>query len=672
MENRNLLDRESSPYLLQHRDNPVHWRPWGQAALDEARDTGKPILLSIGYAACHWCHVMAHESFEDPATAELMNRLFVNIKVDREERPDLDAIYQSALQLLGQQGGWPLTMFLTAAGEPFWGGTYFPDQPRYGMPSFRQLLEGVSSAYERKTGDVSQNVEALRNGLAQMSETAPSDGNIPVDRIDAAAASLLRAVDPVHGGLNGAPKFPQPAIFRFLWRAHLRSGNPEIGQAVTRTLDAMCQGGIYDHLGGGFARYSTDEEWLAPHFEKMLYDNAQLIELLTEAWRKTRNPLYETRIRETIAWIEREMIADGGGFSSTIDADSEGEEGRFYVWSADEIDRLLGPDAEIFKAAYDVTPGGNWEGKTILRRLLDAPPLAADTEAALARQRAILFAEREKRIRPGLDDKVLADWNGMAIAALAEAGAVHGEPGWVDLARNAWDFVTTSMADGDRLAHAHRLGRNTAPGILDDYAQMARAGIGLFEITGEQAYLDRAMQFAKHVEAHFADRENGGYFFTADYSETLITRTKTAMDNAVPSGNGIMMEVLARLFKLTGDASWRERADRLFASFTGDFDRRFIGYPTLLGGYEYLAAGTDIVIVGKDATGIAAFAEAVHRLPFPSPSLFRLGPDGSLPAGHPAEGKGMIDERTTIYICQGSVCSAPVTTLEELVSRHDG
>ena len=672
MENRNLLDGETSPYLLQHRDNPVHWRPWCQAALDEARETGKPILLSVGYAACHWCHVMAHESFEDPATAKVMNELFVNIKVDREERPDLDAIYQSALQLLGQQGGWPLTMFLTADGEPFWGGTYFPDRPRYGMPAFRQLLEGVSSAYERKTGDVEQNVAALRNGLAQMSEAAPSDGNLAIGRIETAAESLLRAIDPVHGGLNGAPKFPQPSIFKFLWRSHLRTGNADIGRAVTRTLDAMCQGGIYDHLGGGFARYSTDEEWLAPHFEKMLYDNAQLIELLLEAWRKTRNPLYETRIRETINWIEREMIAEGGGFSSTIDADSEGEEGKFYVWQEAEIDRLLGTESEIFKAAYDVTPGGNWEGKTILRRLIDAPPPASETEAVLARHRAILLAERDRRIRPGLDDKVLADWNGMAIAALAEAGTIFGEPGWVDRATGAWDFVTTAMAEGGRLAHAHRLGRNTAPGILDDYAQMARAGITLFEITGETRYLDRARHYADHVEAHFTDDDAGGYFFTSDDSETLITRTKTAMDNAVPSGNGVMMEVLARLWKLTGEVTWRERAERLFAAFTGDFDRRFIGYPTLLGGYEYLAAGTDLVIVGTDRAEVNRFAGAARALPLPSASLLRLTPGNALPDGHPALGKGMKDGATTIYICQGTICSAPVTNLDELASSQDG
>ncbi|MEQ9199913.1 MAG: thioredoxin domain-containing protein, partial [Rhodospirillales bacterium] len=357
MADRNLLSNETSPYLLQHQDNPVHWRPWGADALKAARDEDKPVLLSIGYAACHWCHVMAHESFEDPETAEIMNRLFINIKVDREERPDLDAIYQSTLQLLGQQGGWPLTMFLTPDGEPFWGGTYFPDTPRYGMPSFRQLLKGVSSTYQQKSDDITKNVDALRDGLAKMSAGAGAgDDDISLAQIDAAATALLRAVDPVNGGLNGAPKFPQPCIFKFLWRAGLRTGNPDLKQAVIRTLDAMSQGGIYDHLGGGYARYSTDDEWLAPQFEKMLYDNAQLIDLLVDVWRGTGSDLYETRIRECINWLEREMIADGGAFSSTIDADSEGEEGRFYVWQEAEIDALLGDDSPVFKAAYDVSP----------------------------------------------------------------------------------------------------------------------------------------------------------------------------------------------------------------------------------------------------------------------------------------------------------------------------
>mgnify|MGYP003666883914 FL=1 len=669
MGDRNLLSNETSPYLLQHQDNPVHWRPWGADALQAAKAEDKPILLSIGYAACHWCHVMAHESFEDPETADIMNNLFINIKVDREERPDLDAIYQSTLHLLGQQGGWPLTMFLTPDGEPFWGGTYFPDTPRYGMPSFRQLLNGVSSAYQRKSEDIVKNVGALRDGLAKMSAEAGAAGeDISLAGIDAAATSLLRAVDPVHGGLNGAPKFPQPCIFKFLWRSGLRTGNPDLKQAVIRTLDAMSQGGIYDHLGGGYARYSTDDEWLAPHFEKMLYDNAQLIDLLVDVWRETGSDLYETRIRECVAWLEREMITEGGAFSSTIDADSEGEEGKFYVWQEAEIDALLGEDSTVFKAAYDVGPHGNWEGKTILRRT-KAPELNDHSqEAALAGMRAKLFAEREKRIRPDLDDKVLSDWNGMMIAALADAGATFGEPEWTNRAISAWSFVLQNMNDGNCLSHAHRLGRNSAPGILDDYAQMARAGIALFEATGDKACLDQAINWVDYANTHFLDKEQGGYFFTADNAEALITRTRTAMDNAVPAGNGVMMEVLARLWRLTGDVTWRHQAEHLFKTFTGDFSQRYISYPTLIGGYELLIDSVDLVILGRDEADIASFSRAVRQHPLPVATRLLLNSSDDLPDTHPAFGKAMVDNRTTLYICHGTVCSAPVTSLTEIAS----
>src|SRR6185437_635162 len=357
------------------------------------------------------CHVMAHESFENPGIAALMNDLYINIKVDREERPDLDTIYQHALALLGEQGGWPLTMFLTPAGEPFWGGTYFPPEPRWGRPSFRQVLEALGAAYAGDREKVARNAATLKEALGRLAEPRPGAG-IPLAHIDAVAARLLREVDPVHGGIGGAPKFPQPAIFELLWRAWRRTGETTYRDAVTRTLDAMCQGGIYDHLGGGFARYATDTRWLVPHFEKMLYDNAALVGLLGLVWQETRSPLYAQRIAETVEWMAREMVTAEGGFASSLDADSEHEEGKFYVWSEAEIDALLGSRATLFKRHYDVTPGGNWEGKTILNRSA-APALAdQDTEGELAACRALLFRARAERVRPGLDDKVLADWNG--------------------------------------------------------------------------------------------------------------------------------------------------------------------------------------------------------------------------------------------------------------------
>ncbi len=447
----NRLSQEISPYLLQHKDNPVHWRAWGTEALAEAQREDKPILLSVGYAACHWCHVMAHESFENDEIAALMNALFVNIKVDREERPDIDGIYQSALALMGERGGWPLTMFLTPEGEPFWGGTYFPPAPRYGRPGFPQLLMAIAEAYRSDKAKVETNVTALRAALAKMQAPEPGHG-LSVQALDETARFALRLIDTRHGGTAGAPKFPQPTFFRFLWRAYKRRGEAVFRDAVTVTLDAICQGGIYDHLAGGFARYSTDDVWLAPHFEKMLYDNALLIELMTEVWRETKSPLYARRIAETIDWAMAEMRVDAGdgelfAFASALDADSEGVEGKYYVWDEAEIDAVLGDDAAAFKAAYGVRAGGNWEGHTILNRIgLTLPDDEEDRLLALCRGR--LLAVRRKRVPPGRDDKVLADWNGLMIAALAEAGAAFDQPEWIETAATAFRFVSTHMSEG--------------------------------------------------------------------------------------------------------------------------------------------------------------------------------------------------------------------------------
>ena len=507
----NLLSHETSPYLLQHADNPVHWRAWGPAALEEARAGNRPILLSIGYAACHWCHVMAHESFEDPETAALMNDRFVNIKVDREERPDIDHLYMSALHAMGEQGGWPLTIFAAPDGAPFWGGTYFPPEPRWGKPSFRQVLQGVSDAWQTGHEMVKHNTVALRRALAGMSSAKAGDLPTPV-HLDAVAAAFLRLNDPEHGGLRGAPKFPNPPIFRFLWQNAFRTGAPEGQEVLHLMLTRMSQGGIYDHLGGGYARYATDAIWLVPHFEKMLYDNAQLLELLALAHAHRPDPLYATRAEETVGWMMRDMTAepvDGrAAFAASEDADSEGEEGRFYVWTEAEVDTLLGDASPAFKRAYDVTPNGNWEGHTILRRV--TPSGTRQEEQVLAQARGTLFEARAKRIRPGRDDKVLADWNGLAIAALARAAAVFGRPDWLARAEAAHDFILSEMSGPDgRVQHAWRLGRVTAAGLLDDQASMARAALALFEATGDERRLAQAVQLAKAAQAAFTDGQGG-------------------------------------------------------------------------------------------------------------------------------------------------------------------
>ena len=661
----NALANETSPYLLQHADNPVAWRPWGPDALADAKKDNKPILLSVGYAACHWCHVMAHESFEDAATAALMNELFVNIKVDREERPDLDAIYQRALQHMGQQGGWPLTMFLTPDGEPFWGGTYFPPDSRYGRPGFPDVLQTIHGYWSDKQDAIAKNVASLREALAQMG-ASNAGGEIDLGVVERAAIRLAQEFDGVNGGIGTAPKFPNPTILELLWRTHRRCGNTELGQIVIFALDRMSQGGIYDHLGGGYARYSTDAEWLAPHFEKMLYDNAQIIDLLRWTWCATGNPLFETRMRETIGWVLREMIADGGGFAATLDADSEGVEGKFYVWDAAEIAAALGDDAALFSEAYDVTPTGNWEGHTILNRTTQPRDFTDAEEACLKACREKMMAIRDGRIRPGWDDKVLADWNGLTIAAMAAAGATFNEPGWVDAARTAFDFVVGKMQKGAqndrRLFHAWRAGRLNHTATLDDYAGMIRAALALYEITGAEDCLAAAKGWAAVADTHYWDNEAGGYYFTADDAEALIVRSKSVDDHATPAGNAVMAQNLARLFFLTGETAYRDRADALIAAFSGDMEKNFFPLATLMNAAEFLQGAEQVVIVGaRGDADTQALLEAVFKTDSPNRVLSVIAPHEALPDGHPATGKGQIDGAATAYVCVGPTCSLPLT-----------
>ncbi len=669
----NRLGQETSPYLLQHKDNPVHWRAWGPEALAQAQAEQKPILLSVGYAACHWCHVMAHESFESEATAALMNDLYVSIKVDREERPDLDAIYQSALALLGQQGGWPLTMFLTPDGHPFWGGTYFPPEQRWGRPGFPQVLRAIADTYHRDPDKVAKNVAALQEALGKLAlpEAGESIGPEILDRI---AERLLQEVDLVHGGIGQAPKFPQMPIFELFWRAWKRGGDARYREAVDITLRRMCQGGIYDHLGGGFSRYATDAEWLVPHFEKMLYDNAALLDLLALVWQESREPLYEQRIREIVAWLLREMrtpadgIAGRCAFASALDADSEGVEGKFYVWSEAEIDEVLGADAPLFKQHYDVRPEGNWEEHTILNR--SARPLLMDdaTEAALARSRAKLLARRDHRIRPGFDDKVLADWNGLMIAALARAGALFGEQAWIDAARTAFDFVRQEMTVEGRLRHSWRLGRARHPATLDDYANMSRAALALAEATGDKSYIAAAEAWVAILDAQYWDSAGGGYFFTAGDTRDVIIRNKTAVDHAVPSGNATMVGVLARLYYLTGKDAYRDRADAQVGAFAGEIGRNFFPLASFINAQTFLQKAVQVVIAGEPgAPDTLAMLDALRHRSLPDLLLTIVGPGETLPEGHPAFGKSAAKTgnggvpAATAYVCQAMTCSLPIT-----------
>jgi len=665
----NELAEETSPYLLQHKDNPVHWLPWGEAALARAKSENRPILLSVGYTACHWCHVMAHESFEDQATADVMNERFVCIKVDREERPDIDAIYQQALQLMGEQGGWPLTMFLTPDMEPYWGGTYFPPEPRYGRPGFPDLLRQLHEVWQSRPETVAKNTQAIGSALGRLAKPpegpapeALADGGLTVGLMDTAARQILGIVDHHHGGLQGAPKFPQTSLFDFVWRAARRTGDQDLADAVTLTLDRMCQGGIYDHLGGGFSRYSTDEVWLAPHFEKMLYDNALLIELLTSVWRDTESPLYKTRIYETIDWAMREMRAEGGGFTAALDADSEGEEGRFYVWHTDEIAELLEDGAAAFCAAYDVAESGNWEGKTILNRTQRPALLDQTAEDALAAQRQVLLARRGSRIRPGRDDKVLADWNGLMIAALAEASATFDEADWLQAAEEAFTYVTAEMAPADGLLyHSACGGRCVEQAFLDDYANMARAALALYEATGSDQYLAYAQSWVATLLSDYKDPDHGGFFFTSAKGEKLICRTRSGADNATPAGNGVAAGVLARLFYQTGDDAYRREAQAVICAFAGELARNFIAVPTLMVGAELLEHAVQIVVIGKpNEPDTDAMVQAAYQAAEPNRLLKIVAPEVELRADHPAFGKVQTDGRATAYICRGPVCSPPV------------
>jgi len=673
---RNRLDQETSPYLRQHKENPVHWQPWGADALATAKERNVPILLSIGYAACHWCHVMAHESFEDKDVAAVMNAGFVNVKIDREERPDLDLIYQAALSLMGEQGGWPLTMFLTPDGAPFYGGTYFPPEANYGRPAWRDLLASVTRIYQEDPDKVTRNAVALRNAVAETIATS-AEGELPPEFLEQTARGILRLVDRKYGGIGKAPKFPQTPIFELLWRAHRRGQGEAFGGAVTRTLDHICAGGIYDHLGGGFARYATDQEWHVPHFEKMLYDNAQLIEQLTLVWQETRNPFYEERVHETVAWVLREMQNAAGGFLSSLDADSEGREGAFYVWTEAEIDALLGDTATAFKATYDVRAGGNWEGRTILRRNAGGalPVWNADQESRLRASRETLFAARAQRPRPGTDDKVLADWSGLMIAAMAFAGRVFEQPDWVNAARRGFDFVCEKMTTGDgRLHHSWCRDRSCHPATLDDYAQMARAALALYETDFADGDLAHATNWVAIANAKYWDAEKGGYFFTPDDMTELFARPKPGADNATPSGNGVMACVLAHLFYLTGDTAMGTRAQAVIRTFAGDAIANPPGYATLLNASEFLHGALQITVLGDPAaTDTRALLKAIHAVSLPNHVTQVVADEAALPHTHPAKGKQREAGRATCYLCRGPVCSVAIADADALeAALRDG
>jgi uncharacterized protein len=657
----NRLAEETSPYLLLHKDNPVHWFAWGPEVFQEAEATGKPILVSIGYSACHWCHAMNKESFSDPETAQLMNDNFVNVKVDREERPDLDYLYQSASQLMGNRGGWPLTIFLNARGEPFFVGGYFPNEERFGQPAFKTVLTEVSTIYRDQAEQVATNAGKVSEALAA-SWSRDMRGPLDPRTLDLLAVHVAQRFDIFYGGLTGAPKFPHAQLTEVLWRAFLRSGAPQFAQLVQTTLDNMCQSAIYDHIGGGFHRYTIDERWLVPHFEKMLSDNAMMVDVLVTVGQHNRMPLYRARVEETLEWVRREMMVEDA-FATGIDADVNGEEGAFYLWTEAEIEAALaGTFIQRFKDVYSVTKEGAFNGRNILQRMGVPFPLNDADEALLQRQRKMLLdARTQSRTAPLRDDKVLADWNGMMIHAFANAGLVFSNPAWLQTAIKAFEFIAGKMGEGDRLYHTWCAGKRGHTGFADDYAQMARAALALWEATSNKRYLDLAKTWTRVLNEMFWDETNGGYFQNAADDAPALHRIRSILDQSTPSANATMIGVLGKLLFLTNETVYQEKVNGLIGGFARELPASFLAMGTYLNGLETLLTGLQIVIVGpRDSGRTQELIAAVMGRSLPNRFLVVADPSDPLPENHPAFGKKMENGQPTAYICQHKNCMAPI------------
>ena len=672
----NQLAHETSPYLLQHAHNPVDWYPWGEEALDIARADDRPIFLSIGYSACHWCHVMERESFEIEETAALMNANFVNIKVDREERPDLDAIYMEAVQAMTGSGGWPMSVFLTPSGQPFYGGTYFPPQPRYGMPSFAQVLLAVSEAYKNKRGDIDDQAQRLTDAIGRTGSLSASGGALGVEILDEATAKLKQYFDEQYGGFGDQPKFPQPMTLEFAMSQYRRGGDADVLRIAEHTLQQMAAGGIYDHLGGGFHRYSVDRIWLVPHFEKMLYDNGQLLRAYLHAWQINGRPEHRQVVDETVDYVLREMTSPEGGFYSAQDADSEGEEGKFFVWTAEEIEAVLGEEeAELLGRTYGVMPGGNFEGNTILNLKRTVAEVAQEAGAAvetmaarLAAARQKLFAVREERVKPERDDKVLTEWNGLMIHALAEVGVVLGREDALEAAKKSADFVLAEMSqENGLLFRSYKDGRARFNAYLEDYAAFARGLVALYEATFELRWLAEAVRLTKIMQSQFSDEVRGGFYQTGMAHEQLVVRRKDFIDNAIPSGNSMAAELLMRLAKLTGNEEYRKEAARIFEIMAAAMAQQPTGFGRMLTALDdFLAPSQEVAVVGllEDAR-TQALLEEVRRHYLPHTVLALKEPDSENPLPL-LEGRGLVDGEPAAYVCENYACRLPVTGVEEL------
>ena len=673
----NRLIHETSPYLLQHAHNPVDWHPWGEEAFQKAKRENKPVLLSIGYSACHWCHVMERESFENEEIAALMNELFVNIKVDREERPDLDEIYMNAVQMMTGRGGWPMTMFLTPEGKPFYGGTYFPPEDRYNVPGFPKILQGVANAFYKQPQDIENSVSQILARLQSMSRSAESAGPFDPDIIIRGAEQLAQAHDSEHGGFGRAPKFPNAGVYELFLRAFHQSKNPRFLDTITYTLTKMAQGGIYDHLGGGFHRYSVDEKWLVPHFEKMLYDNAQLVRVYAQVYQITGEPQFKRVVEETVDYLLREMLQPQGGFYSTQDADSEGEEGKFFVWTPQEVSRILGEDAaEIFCRIYDVSEQGNFEDKNILHPILTLEQASKyfnrgvdEIAALLGEAKAKLFAEREKRIKPFRDEKVITAWNGLALSGLAEAIKISGNQEYRRAATRTVEFIFSKLFRDGHLLHTYRDGVAKILGYLDDYAFLAVGLLDLFEATLDRSLLAKTIELTDILISEFWDDDDGAFFYTGKSHEQLISRAKPAFDASIPSGNSMAAQLLLRLYHYTSREVYLKKAETILRSYHDAMAAQPFGLAHMLSALDfYLRKPKEIVIVGEpDDPRTREILEGVHSTYLPNSTLQLVRPDEKIDEIAPLlKGKSQIGGQVTGYVCHNFTCSAPVTTWDDL------
>jgi uncharacterized protein len=677
----NRLIHETSPYLLQHAHNPVDWYAWGEEAFERARQEDKPVLLSIGYSACHWCHVMEHESFENEEIAKLMNDNFVNIKVDREERPDLDQIYMNAVQMMTRHGGWPMTVFLTPEGVPFYGGTYFPPEDRHNMAGFPRVLLGVADAYRSRPDEVTETAVSILTELRNMGQARESNEMLNREILDAAERRIAASYDPVHGGFGSAPKFPAAMNLEFLLRQYHRMDRSETLLMIEHTCRKMAEGGMYDQLGGGFHRYSTDARWLAPHFEKMLYDNALLSRLYLHVYQQTKDEFYKRTAEETLDYVLREMTDERGGFYSTQDADSEGHEGKFFVWTVDEVKAILGEeDAALFSAFYDVTAGGNFEGKNILHVSRSLEEVAKESGATvehlrevLARGRRELFVARERRIKPDRDEKVLTAWNGLMLASFAEAGAILERRGYLDAAEKNAEFVLENLKRDGLLLRTYKDNQSKLNGYLEDYAFYVDGLVALYQATGKLRWLEEARTLADKMIEEFWDNDEGGFFYTGKSHEELIVRSKDYFDNATPSGNSVAAEVLLYMGALTANEDYSRKAVTIFRLLRDPLIRYASAFGRLLGALDfYLSTPKEIAIIGdSEAQETRALLREVWTRYLPNKIVVQTVGDNqrAVEAVPLLRDRPMIEGRATAYVCEHYTCQQPVTSAAELARQ---